>query len=63
MSQLNAPMRRSGGGLDVYTGLLFAALVVLAGGVALMALRNVEHSGVGDATGGPFTLVEASRRR
>lgn len=63
MSQFNAPVRRSGGGLDVYTGLLFAALVVLAAGVTLMVLRNSEHSGVGNQSGGPLSLIDASRVR
>jgi len=62
MSQFNAPVRRAGGGLDVYTGLLFAALVVLVAGVALMVLRNRDHSGMGNASGGPFKLLDTPRR-
>ena len=58
MSQFNAPVRRSGGGLDVYSGLLFVALVVLAAGVALLALRNIEHSDDGGG-GGLMKLVES----
>ena len=58
MSQFNAPVRRTGGGLDVYTGLLFVALIVLTAGVALMALRNMEHSGDGRTPGGVLTLVQ-----
>ena len=45
MSQFNAPVKKSGGGINVYTGLLGAALIVLLIGVALMAMRNMEHSG------------------
>ena len=57
MSQFNAPVRRTGGGVDVYTGLLFVAFVVLAAGVALIAMRNMEHSAVGNEQGGVVTLV------
>jgi hypothetical protein len=58
MSQFNAPVRRSGGGIDVYTGLAFVACLVLLAGVVVMSLRNVEHSkAVGDP-GGIITLVE-----
>ncbi len=57
MSQFNAPVRRTGGGLDVYTGLLFAALIVLVAGVALMAARNIDHSADG-GSGGVLTLVQ-----
>jgi hypothetical protein len=59
MSQFNAPVRRTGGGLDVYTGLLFVALLVLAAGVALMAMRNIEHSGDGRNPGGVLKLVQS----
>ncbi len=60
MSQFQAPTpRRSGGDLDVFTGLLCAAFLVLAAGVFLMATANTSHSeskaGAGD--GGMFTLV------
>ena len=45
MSQFQTPTpRRASGGPDVYTGLLFAAFVVLVAGVALLAVRNVDHS-------------------
>ena len=58
MSQFNAPApRRTGGDLDVYTGLLCAAFLVLAAGVFLMATKNMEHSKVANAEGGLFTLV------
>lgn len=58
MSQFNTPIRRSGGSLDVYTGLLFVAFVVLAAGVALIAMKNMEHSGDGQS-GGPFKLIQS----
>jgi len=59
MSQFTAPVRRAGGGLDVYTGLLFVALVVLAVGVALLALRNIEHSDHDGTGGGALKLVQS----
>ena len=59
MSQFNAPVKRSGGSVDVYTGLMFVAFIVLATGVALMAMRNIEHSDGGSGQpGGVFTLVQ-----
>ncbi len=51
MSQFNAPVRRSGGGIDVYTGLLFVALLILVAGLAMMAKRNLDHSGTGNTPG------------
>ena len=59
MSQFNAPVRRTGGGMDVYTGLLFVAFAVGVAGVALLALRNLEHSAVGNQPGGVVKLVES----
>lgn len=45
--------------MDVYTALLFAATVVLLGGVVWLALANMQHSSVSDNdAGGPFKLVE-----
>lgn len=58
MSQLNAPVRRKGGDLDVYTGLLFVAFLVLVAGIALLVLRNMEHSAVGNSSGGPIKLID-----
>jgi len=58
VSQLNAPIRRRGGDLDVYTGLLFVAFLVLAAGVALVAMRNTKHSEVGNTPGGVVTIVK-----
>jgi hypothetical protein len=59
MSQFNAPVRRSGGGLDVYTGLLFVALVVMVAGVSWMIVKNSDHSAAGSGgSGGPFKLVD-----
>lgn len=63
MSQFNAPIRRSGGDLDVYAGLLCVALLVLAAGIFLMARKNAEHSAAdARSQGGMFKLVEAPRR-
>lgn len=61
MSQINAPVRRRSGDLDVYTGLLFAALLVLAAGVSLVAMKNMDHSAIDRNPGGVITLVPASR--
>jgi hypothetical protein len=61
MTQFNAPVRRSGGDLDVYTGLCAVAFLVLAAGVVLMALKNMDHSNTaasGATNGGPIKLVE-----
>lgn len=58
MSQFNAPVRRSGGSLDVYTGLLFVALIVLLAGIGLMAMRNLEHSKAAGGSGGLITLID-----
>jgi hypothetical protein len=54
MSQFNAPVKRAGGGISVYTGLLGAALIVLLIGVFLMAKRNMDHSGAGN----PIALID-----
>ncbi len=62
MSQFNAPARRSGGEVNVYTGLLVVAFIVLAAGVALVAMRNIEHSGANGGDGGLFTLVAKTGR-
>jgi len=57
MTQFNAPVRRAGGSLDVYTGLLFAALLVLAVGLFVMVTTNIEHSDDGNG-GGVLKLVQ-----
>ncbi|HWB18812.1 MAG TPA: hypothetical protein VG711_00810 [Phycisphaerales bacterium] len=45
MTQFNSPpVRRAGGDMDVYTGLLFVATLVMAAGAILMAMRNSSHS-------------------
>lgn len=52
---------------DVFTGLLFASVVILLAGTALMWLRNIEHSDERFVSGGsgspstgplPFDLVQ-----
>ena len=59
MSQIKTPpIRRSGGSLDVYTGLLFAALLVLGAGIFLLANKNINHSGEGNQSGSVFTLID-----
>ena len=57
MTQFNAPVRRVGGTMDVYTGLLFVAVLVLGVGVSLLALRNIDHSAAGGQSGGVLELV------
>ncbi len=59
MSQLNSPIRRASGELDVYTALLGAAALVLIAGVLALVFANSEHSSVNSGDGGPFSLVEA----
>ncbi|MCL4209123.1 MAG: hypothetical protein HRU76_12445 [Phycisphaeraceae bacterium] len=51
-------VRRRGGDLDVYTGLLLVATVVLAVGVTILALTNMDHSADGSTPGGVLTLVD-----
>jgi hypothetical protein len=58
MSQFQGPVRRSGGEIDVYSGLLCVAFLVLLAGVILLAMNNMDHSRVGNDPGGPFKLVE-----
>ncbi len=58
MSQSNAQQVRAGGGIDVYTGLLAGAFLVLAVGVGMLAMKNIEHSKVDSSEGGVLQLVE-----
>ena len=58
MSQFNAPVRRAGGSIDVYTGLSLVAALVLLAGVVLMAMRNVEHSKTSNSSGGVLKLID-----
>ena len=59
MTTFSNATRRAGGELDVYTALLGIAALVLAAGVALMAMRNMEHSASApNSTGGVLTLVK-----
>lgn len=57
MSQFNVQTARRSGGLDVYTGLLGVAVIVLAAGIALMAKHNIDHSETDRQSGGVITLV------
>ena len=50
MSMMNAPIRRSGGDIDVYTGLLFAAFVVLLTGTVAVAMANMSQTESPDRT-------------
>jgi hypothetical protein len=58
MSQLNSPLRRASGELDVFTALLGAAALILILGVVALVFANTEHSTVGSSEGGPFTVVK-----
>ncbi len=58
MSQFNAPVRRSGGEIDVYTGILCAAFLILVAGVILLATNNIKHSATDNQPGGVFKLVD-----
>jgi hypothetical protein len=60
MSQFNTPMRRAGGDLDIYTGLLVVAFIMLLGGILLLARANSNHSAVGNQSGGMLKLVDGS---
>jgi hypothetical protein len=59
MTQFNAPTpRRASGDIDVYTGLLGAAMLVLAAAVFLIATANMKHSTQPNQdNGGMFTIV------
>lgn len=58
MSQFNAPVARKGGSLDVYTGMLCVAFLVLVVGVALLAMKNINHSAEGNSPGGMIKLID-----
>jgi hypothetical protein len=58
MSQFNAPVRRAGGQLDVYTGVLAAAVLALLAGVILLGARNISHSRTASQPGGVLKLVQ-----
>ena len=58
MSQLNTPIRRLGGEIDVYTGILCAAVLVLLTGVVLLATSNIKHSSTDGQSGSMFKLVD-----
>lgn len=57
MSQFNTPVRRRGGDLDVYTGILCAAFLVLLTGVILLATANTRHSTTDGRSGSMFKLI------
>jgi len=61
MSQFSGgQVRRKSGELNVYTGLLLVATIVLAAGVTLLAMENIAHSEHEGSPGGVLTLVEDS---
>ncbi len=57
MTQFNAPIRRRGGEIDVYTGILCAAVLVMLAGVVFLATANIEHSSTDGASGSMFKLI------
>ena len=59
MTQFNATTpRRASGDIDVYAGLLGAALLVLAAAVFLLATANMKHSSdANQDNGGMFKIV------
>lgn len=57
MSQFNAQVARKSGSLDVYTGLLCVAFLVLTVGVALLAMKNINHSAEPNSPGGMIKLI------
>jgi hypothetical protein len=61
MTQFNAPARRGGGELDVYTALAAVACLVLLAGVIIMAVMNTSFSDTGSG-GGPIKLIDKPRR-
>ena len=58
MSQLNTPIRRRGGEVDVYTGILSAAVLVLLTGIVLLATANIEESSTDRQSGSMFKLID-----
>ena len=63
MSQMpNTTIRRTGGNLDVFTGILFVATLVLAAGIFMLATKNMDHSKAKSTDdGGMFKLVQKGR--
>ena len=63
MTQFNAPVVRRSGDLDVYTGLLVVAFLVLAAGVGYLAMANIKHSSDPNTENGSmFKLVQKTGR-
>ena len=59
MTQFDTPTVTKSASLDVFTGLLLVATILLAGGVAWMVLVNTEHSKLTDRSdGGPIVLID-----
>lgn len=58
MSQFNAPVRRRSGEVDVFTGILCAAVLVMLAGVVLLATANIEHSSANGQAGSMFKLID-----
>ena len=58
MTKLNSPIQRRGGEVDVYTGILCAAVLVLLTGVVFLATENIEHSSIDNQAGSMFKLVD-----
>ncbi len=58
MTTFNAPVRRAGGEINVYTALLCAAFLILLFGVLVVTFDNIEHSKQKGSGGGPFALVK-----
>lgn len=50
-------VRRKSGDMDVYTGLLLVATIVLAIAATVLFMSNTEHSAVDGQAGGAFKLI------
>lgn len=62
MTQFTAPTpRRASGDIDVYTGLLGAAAIVLAAAVFLLATANIKHSASPNQDDGGMLKIVSKR--